>query len=34
MHIGNKENYLNTGNAYKDIDGNIKQKWKYKPQLD
>lgn len=25
MHLGNKENYLNTADAYKDIDGNMKQ---------
>lgn len=25
MHIGKKENYLNTADAYKDIDGNMKQ---------
>lgn len=25
MHIGKKENYLNTADAYKDMDGNMKQ---------
>lgn len=25
MRVGNKENYVNTGNAYKDMDGNMKQ---------
>lgn len=25
MRIGNKHNYVNTGNAYQDMDGNMKQ---------